>query len=51
MVIKCIAENSLIFVMDPYANYVVQFVLNLRIPEINQTISEKLMSNFINLSK
>jgi hypothetical protein len=35
MVVKCIAENTLIFVMDPYANYVVQFVLNLQIPEIN----------------
>ena len=46
-----IASNTLTFVKNPFANYVVQFVLKLKYAEINKLISEQLMSDLINLSK
>ena len=46
-----IAKNTLVFVKNPFANYVVQFVLKLKYSEINKIISEQLMSELINLSK
>ena len=46
-----IARNTLVFVKNPFANYVVQFVLKLKYSEINKIISEQLMSELINLSK
>jgi len=46
-----IARNTLIFVKNPFANYVVQFVLKLKMEDINQIISQELMSDLINLSK
>ena len=36
---------------NPFANYVVQFVLNLKMDDINELISKELMSDLINLSK
>lgn len=41
----------MVFVKNPFANYVVQFVLNLEMEEINEMISKELMSDLINLSK
>jgi pumilio RNA-binding family len=47
----CIAKNTLIFVKNPFGNYVVQFVLKLRNQQVNQIVSLELMSDIINLSK
>jgi len=46
-----IAINTLTFVKNPFGNYVVQFVLNLKISSINVIISRQLMSDIILLSK
>lgn len=46
-----IAEHTLTFVMDPFANYVVQFILNLGMHEVNRVVTEKLLTNLIQLSK
>lgn len=46
-----IAINTLTFVKNPFGNYVVQFVLNLKISSINVIISRQLMSDIIPLSK
>lgn len=46
-----IAINTLTFVKNPFGNYVVQFVLNLKISAINVVISRQLMSDIIPLSK
>jgi hypothetical protein len=35
---KCVASNTPIFVKDPFANYVVQFVLELRDAGVNHMI-------------
>lgn len=46
-----IAINTLTFVKNPFGNYVVQFVLNLKISAVNVIISRQLMSDIIPLSK
>ena len=46
-----IAQNTLIFVKNPFANYVVQYVLKLKIEKINEVISTELMNDFITFSK
>jgi len=46
-----IAVNTLVFVKNPFGNYVVQFVLKLKNQQVNQIISKELMSDIIVLSK
>jgi len=40
-----------VFVKNPFGNYVVQFVLKLKIREANLIISQQLMSNLFALSR
>jgi pumilio RNA-binding family len=40
----------LVFVKNPFGNYVVQFVLKLKNQQVNQYISKELMSDIFNLS-
>lgn len=37
--------------MDPFANYVVQYVLKLRIESINKQISQRILSDYVYFSK
>lgn len=46
-----IASNTLAFVMDPFANYVVQYILKLKIDGVNAMISQKLLSQYVHFSK
>mmetsp|Transcript_9964 Transcript_9964/g.16742 ORF Transcript_9964/g.16742 Transcript_9964/m.16742 type:complete len:106 (-) Transcript_9964:29-346(-) len=46
-----IACNTLTFVQNPFANYVVQFVLKTRHPEVAEIVNELLLSDLVNLSK
>lgn len=46
-----IAHHTLTFVQNPFANYVVQFVLRMKVPEVSEVINNKLISDIINLSK
>jgi pumilio RNA-binding family len=48
---QCIAKNTLVFVKNPFGNYVVQFVLKLKNQQVNLIVSKELMSNIISLSK
>ena len=51
MLTTTIAKLTQDFVKNPFANYVVQFVLKLQNPYTNRLISEELMGDLINLSK
>ena len=51
MLTLSIAQNTLTFVKNPFANYVVQYVLKLKIEEINEVISRELMTDLIAFSK
>ena len=46
-----IAENTQIFVRNPYGNYVVQYVLELKDLETNAIIASKLIGNLYELGK
>ncbi|WCJ17862.1 pumilio 12 [Euphorbia peplus] len=45
-----VAANALILSEHPYGNYVVQFILELKISRAEATIVERLMRNFVTLS-
>lgn len=47
---KCVASNTHIFVKDPFANYVVQFVLELRDSGVNHLIGQGLLGSLLLLS-
>ncbi|KAI4295725.1 hypothetical protein L6164_035741 [Bauhinia variegata] len=46
-----IITYALLLSQDPYGNYVVQYIIKLRVPVINQAIIGKLCGNFSQLSK
>ncbi|XP_065869648.1 pumilio homolog 12-like [Euphorbia lathyris] len=45
-----VAANALILSEHPYGNYVVQFVLEMRLPCAEDTVTERLSRNFVTLS-
>jgi pumilio RNA-binding family len=46
-----IADFTQTFVRNPYGNYVVQYVLELKMMEVNQRIGEKLLGSLLELGK
>ena len=42
-----IADHTQIFVRNPYGNYVVQYVLELKMVEVNQRIGEMLLGSLL----
>ncbi|KAJ4832386.1 hypothetical protein Tsubulata_009522 [Turnera subulata] len=45
-----ISQNGLLLAQDPYGNYVVQFVLDLKIPSTNACLSSQFEGNYLHLS-
>lgn len=46
-----IAKHTLVFVKNPYGNYVVQYVLELKNIEVNKKIGEQLLKNLLLLGR
>lgn len=46
-----IAEHTQVFVRNPYGNYVVQYVLELKNLETNKRIGERLLGSLLELGK
>ena len=46
-----IARHTGIFVKDPYANYVIQYILDLKIDEVGVQVGEQLLGQLLVLSK
>jgi len=46
-----IADHTQVFVRNPYGNYVVQYVLELKMMEVNQRIGQKLLGTLLQLGK
>jgi hypothetical protein len=42
-----IAEHTQVFVRNPYGNYVVQYVLELKILEVNKKIGQMLLGSLL----
>ena len=46
-----IAEHTGLFVKDAFANYVIQYILNLRDPEVCTLVGKQLLGSLLVLSK
>jgi pumilio RNA-binding family len=46
-----IAENTNVFVRNAFGNYVVQYVLELKMTEVNKKIGQKLLGDLLELGK
>lgn len=46
-----IAVHTQIFVKDPFANYVIQYILDLHIPEVSVVVGEHLLGSLLALSR
>lgn len=46
-----IANNTQVFVRNPFGNYVVQYVLDLKIMEVNRSIGSNLLGTLLELGK
>jgi hypothetical protein len=46
-----IAKHTRIFVKDPFANYVIQYVLDLKMGDVNKEIGVQLLGNLLALSR
>merc|ERR1711908_35842 len=51
MLMMAVANNTKVFVKDPFANYVVQFVLELRDMPVNHIIGQQLLGDILRLSR
>ncbi len=46
-----IAKHTLTFVKDPFANYVIQYILDLKDPDVCETVGQQLLGSLLSLSK
>jgi len=46
-----IARHTKLFVRDPFANYVIQYVLDLKMDEINTEIGNQLLGSLLTLGR
>ena len=44
-----IAEHTQVFIRNPYGNYVVQYVLELKMLEVNKMIGSKMLGTLLHL--
>lgn len=50
MLALTIAKNTCLFVRDPFANYVIQFILDLKMRNVNQEVGSQLLGSLLSLS-
>ena len=48
---QAIARNTKTFVKDAFANYVIQYILDLKIPDVSTIVGSELLGNLLVLSK
>ena len=46
-----IAKHTRIFVKDPFANYVIQYVLDLKMIDVNREVGVQLLGSLLALSR
>ena len=46
-----IAKHTRLFVEDPFANYVIQYILDLKITEVNREVGLQLLGSLLDLSR
>jgi len=46
-----IAKHTRIFVKDPFANYVIQYVLDLKMIDVNREVGAQLLGSLLSLSR
>lgn len=46
-----IAKHTRIFVKDPFANYVIQYVLDLKMVDVNREVGAQLLGSLLSLSR